>query len=398
MKKAVVVPTYWGRPSSQGWREGDIVYDHPTPLDREGTFLRLIESTSILEDKDFTLFLLVATTNPELDEAAEKRVRELLAGAKPEVEVVVFAPSQLRKLKALIDDQELSSLLSLQGYSNIRNLCILIPHLFEAEAIIFVDDDEVFEDRDFIKTALEFIGEEYRGEKVLAKAGYYIQPDGGVLLKKGFRPYMRYWDSVERMNQAFQQFVLSSERLQRCPFVFGGNMVLHREVFTRIPFDPSITRGEDIDYLINASMFGFSFFIDNRLKIRHLPPPKPYPEWMKIRVDIVRFLYEREKLKKQRPQEDMRRVFPEELDPYPGAFLKDDLEEKITKAMMLLALEYLTEGKDEDARQALENIKLAKEFKTEDPFQKLLDLQKRWVRLTDLFYRERKKLREALLP
>ncbi len=397
MKKAVVVPTYWGRPSSQGWRKGDIIYDHPTPLDKEGTFLRLIESISLLDDKDFTLFLLVATTNPELDEAAERRVRELLAGARAEVEVVVFAPSQLRKLKALIEEEELSSLLSLQGYSNIRNLCILIPHLFEADAIIFVDDDEVFEDRDFMKRALEFLGENYRGERILAKAGYYIQPEGGVLLRKDFKPYMRYWDSVEKMNQAFQQYILCEERIQRCPFVFGGNMVLHREVFTRIPFDPAITRGEDIDYLINASIFGFSFFIDNKLKIRHLPPPKPYPEWMKIRVDIIRFLYEREKLRRQRPAEGTRRIFAEELDPYPGAFLKDDLEEKITGAMMLLALEYLTEGKEEDARQALENIKIAKEFKTEDPFQRLLELQKKWVRLTELFYRNRDKLRQALL-
>lgn len=51
MKTAMVIPTYWGRESSIGWKEGDAVYDHPTPLDREGTLARAIESIKILNEK-----------------------------------------------------------------------------------------------------------------------------------------------------------------------------------------------------------------------------------------------------------------------------------------------------------------------------------------------------------
>ena len=67
-------------------------------------------------------------------------------------------------------------------------------------------------------------------------------------------------------------------------------MVVHREVFTHIPFDPNITRGEDIDFLINVRMFGYKFFLDNTLSIKHLPPPKPHQVWKQQRQDIYRFV------------------------------------------------------------------------------------------------------------
>jgi hypothetical protein len=36
----MVIPSYWARESEIGWKEGDTIYDHPTPLDNEGTLLR----------------------------------------------------------------------------------------------------------------------------------------------------------------------------------------------------------------------------------------------------------------------------------------------------------------------------------------------------------------------
>lgn len=48
-------------------------------------------------------------------------------------------------------------------------------------------------------------------------------------------------------------------RLKATPFVFGGNMVIHRNLFTVVPFDQNVRRGEDIDFLINARMLGFHF-------------------------------------------------------------------------------------------------------------------------------------------
>jgi hypothetical protein len=157
-------------------------------------------------------------------------------------------------------------------------------------------------------------------------------------------------------------------------------MVVHRSLFTVVPFDPFVPRGEDIDFLINAKMFGFHFFLDNQLSIKHLPPPKSHPIWRQLREDIYRFVFEREKIVCQQEREGMRRVAPEEFDPYPGCFLKADLEEKIERACTLLAEEYLSNGDPAGSQEALKNIDLAK---TEarprfDPFENLCQLQESW--------------------
>ena len=49
MRKVVVIPTYWSREKDEGWQEGDAVYDHPTPLDDEGTLRRTLESMKLLK-------------------------------------------------------------------------------------------------------------------------------------------------------------------------------------------------------------------------------------------------------------------------------------------------------------------------------------------------------------
>ena len=114
-----------------------------------------------------------------------------------------------------------------------------------------------------------------------------------------------------------------------------------------------------------------------RLSIKHLPPPHSSSVWRQIRRDTRRFIYERAKIDSQVPRSGMSRVKAEEFDPYPGAFLKGDLEDKIYKASQLLAIDYLREGKKKDCREALNNI-LHIEGLEINPFESLVSLQKRW--------------------
>ena len=97
-------------------------------------------------------------------------------------------------------------------------------------------------------------------------------------------------------------------------------MVLHSKLYKKIPFDPHIIRGEDTDYLMNARQFGFNFVLDNEFKIRHCPTKKPIHYWEKLRQDIDRFIYVKEKLKY------FNKIELKSLEPYPGVFLKNDLE------------------------------------------------------------------------
>ncbi len=395
MKLSVVIPTYWGRESSEGYRESDAVYDHPTPLDGEGTLKRAIESMAILKDKDFELFVIAVPTAEDIEERVEEKVQGILSSIEnSDFPIYLVGPSTIERMRSSIEAAgggEFIDFIKLRGYPNVRNICLIVPHIKGADAILFIDDDEVFEDPDFISKAKEFIGKEHNGRPVYAVAGYYLQPDGGIFLKKPFHPWMRYWDQYDRMNEAFEIFIKREPRLKTTPFVFGGNMVIHRNLFEKIPFDTAITRGEDIDYLINAKMFGFDFFIDNQLAIKHLPPPKPHPTWKQLREDIYRFVFEREKLNRQIERDGLRRVKPEDLDPYPGCFLRDNLLEKISRASELLAIEYLSEGDIEGSKEALRNIVIAeRETLVEgDPFMRLLQLQKRWEHFMEFTKTER---------
>ncbi len=387
-KVCMVIPSYWGRPQAEGWREGDAVYDHPIPLDQEGTLLRALRSLEVLDNRDLTVIVLAVPTSREIAGAVERKVQEIIDAARRGVDVPIlcFGMTHLEEVHhalAETDLGELKDLLQLRGYSNVRNLCTFVPHLMGSEVAILIDDDEVFEDPKFLDKAVEFIGRTYQGVPVHAVAGYYLQENGDYRLDRPREPWMEAWDQLDRMNEAFDRFIALPPRLKETPFVFGGNMVIHRELFTKVPFDPLVPRGEDIDFLINAKMFGFRFFLDNTLSIKHLPPPKFHPLWRRLREDVFRFLFEREKIRCQEAREGMVRVRPEDFDPYPGAFLKEDLEEKVRRASHILADLYETSGDVDGKREALKTVSLMREAlnRMGNPFQDLLALQSRWEQL-----------------
>lgn len=390
----MVIPSYWGRKKDEEWRKTDTVYDHPTPLDEDGTLGRLLESLSILENKDFTLVILGVSTAKDIHEDVESKISSILKETATDVNTLLFSYSHLAKIhQYLIDNgkERFNSLLQLDGYSNIRNLCIFLPHLLGSDVAVLIDDDEIFEDPRFMDKAREFIGQEKDGNKILAVAGYYINPDNDFLINKEIEPWMTHWDKIDCMNRAFKEIIGENPRLKETPFVFGGNLVAHRDLFTIVPFDPSITRGEDIDFLINARMFGFKFFLDNQLSIKHDAPPKTYPMWQRVREDILRFMFEKSKLESQEPLPDMVRITAEDLDPYPGEFLKEDLEERILQSSIMLSKKYLRDGDKDGALECLINIHLAKNksFSPENSFQKLLELQKTWKDLMEYFASEK---------
>jgi len=395
LKVCMVIPSYWARESKDGWIAGDAVYDHPTPLDEDGTLLRALQSLDVLEDKDFQVVVIAAATAGDIEDRVEDKVAGIIdeVSGTVDVDIKLFASSHLGEIYDLLRSEgidEYVPLLQLRGYSNIRNLCLFIPHILGSDLAVLIDDDEVFEDTQFIRKVKEFMGSVVGDRTVHAVAGYYLQSDGDNSTRKKRSPWMEYWGQYKVMDEGFDRIIRTEPRLKETPFVFGGNMVIHRELFTMVPFDPGVPRGEDIDYLINARMFGFSFFLDNKLSIRHLPPSKSHPVWIQLREDIYRFIYERAKLEGQVVKEGMVKVSPEDLDPYPGRFLRSDLEEKVEGACRLLSEEYLEQGDTAGSEEALQNIELARTdaVPVSNPFQDLCELQKRWKGLMEFTGRE----------
>src|SRR5665648_763234 len=330
MRTVVVIPTYWGREKEIGFKEGDIVYDHATPVDEEGTLGRTLESMKILKKKDFKLVILICLTHKEIEHQAEEKVRKIVKGVKLEVETYLFTQMTLKKIKRFGRNSQLKenvlSLLSLEGYANVRNMCIFSSHILNSDITVLIDDDEVIENPDFMDIAREFIGKRVYGETVYGVAGYYLNKYGNYYDDVNMEPWMTYWNRFGSKSKAFDKIIGCGPRLKQTPFAFGGAMVIHKNLYQTVPFDPNIPRGEDIDYLINAKMFGFDFFLDNKLSIKHLPPKQNHPIWKRTREDIYRFIYEKIGLK------DKKEILMRMIE------FKDFSEEELEKIVQISAV------------------------------------------------------------
>ena len=402
MRKVVLIPTYWSREKAEGWREGDAVYDHPTPIDENGTLARTLESMKPLENKDFKLVLLICPTAPEVEAPAEKRVVEIVREVNLMAETYIFTVSDLKRVAEIIfetDTQRRTEpLLTMSGYANVRNMCLLCADILAADAAILIDDDEIFEKTDWVERSVEFLGKRIYGDVVYGMAGYYINKYDQYYDDVKSEPWMTYWDRFGAKAKAFDEIIGCQPRVKRTPFAFGGAMILHRDMFQSVPFDPHITRGEDIDYVINSRMFGFSFFLDNTLSIKHLPVPKKHPQWKRIREDIYRFVYEKAKISSQCKKGNMVIVSPEDFDPYPGEFLRDDLDERIFRSNMMLAADYMLKGDAVGCAESLNNISISrKEAKPSfDAFSRYRMNQKLWVQVSSTVELKRYEMRKVM--
>ncbi|MFQ5575061.1 MAG: hypothetical protein ACE5E0_05505 [Terriglobia bacterium] len=389
MKATIVIPSYWGRAADEPFNPADDVYDHPTPIDGEGTLSRALESLKDLEHRDFNVVVIGVATNESLRERCRERLEEIVAAFSNHLSVSLFSYAEVTEVRQALTARglgELAPLVAIGSYSDVRNACSLAAALAGSEVAVFVDDDEVVTDPRFMNKALESIGKSGGAQRMLGIAGFYERPESdGYLAPQPTDAFSAVWDVPSRMNEAFA-IIGEEPRLKVTPFVFGGNMVVHRDLFTKIAFDPNVPRGEDIDFLINAKMFGFDFYLDNELYIKHLPPPKSAPKWRRFEEDVRRFVYTQKKLRSQRPVSGMRKVSIEELHPYPGAFLGDDLPDKIFKASTLMAMDYLARKDMAGYEKSLNNLAVGA-FDVEAPegtaFDWYLGYREKWERLME---------------
>ncbi len=317
----VVVPTYWG-PADHA------IYDHPTPIDGQSTLPRLLESLAKQGKKvDFTVMVLVSTVGADHVQAATATVRRLLSPYQERINLILVDAVTADVLDTWLNRRGFDAQISgMRGYASVRNCQLLIPAVFGAEVIAALDDDEVV-GPDYLSQVTKWMGEAEGEERVLGKAGPYLDAMGSPYLSEPEQQRDILSDKSIFINQAMRQLLTWSGSLSPTPMALGGNMVFHRDLFTRVGFDPAITRGEDIDYVINAKMAGIQFYFDAKLIITHLPP-RHYeaPAYGKLRQDVFRFMYEREKLL-------LGGLSADAFSPYPGRLLGNDLEEEARSAL-----------------------------------------------------------------
>jgi len=381
----IVIPSYWGSPDGPSDVEEEIIFDHPTPLNNEGTLGRLLDSFDALEAKEFRIVIVAVTSSPPLTNKVIARMQEITQPYTARYDITLLHSQNLDRLRRTLIHDDVSAaaceLINLGNYAAVRNMCSLAGILNGSEITVFLDDDEVITDSEFLSKAQEFIGTEYQGELIKGVAGYYLQTDS-YRLDVSKVPLWRkpYWNNAAAMNQAFELTIGRSPRLKPTPFVFGGNMTVHRDILMKVPFDPLITRGEDIDFLINLRINRITFWLDRELYIKHLPPKSSQLDWKRLREDIKRFLYERKKVIDHGGIEG---VSQEKLMPYPGMLLGSDLEERIIRTNELLREEYKKLRDEQGIYECDKNIELAKNnpFKDTDTSTWLKDLTTKWQEL-----------------
>jgi hypothetical protein len=365
VRTTLVIPTYWTfEPDLFPSKQKPIaVYDHPTFIHESGTLPRLIKSLEKIRARGVDVpktVVLVAVTHKELEKKAEEKIQSILKEHIRRLDIMSFSFTDLKFLISHLKNtfSKFAVLLNLTGYSNIRNLGLVISQILESEAVIFLDDDEVITDENFFKKCTEFVGKKYKGKIIGGVTGYYIAPSGSYWLKDNSEEWWKTgWRKRRKMNEAFK-IIKGNTRLKETPFAFGGNMVLHKELFEKVPFDPYIPRGEDMDMLVNAKMFDFAFLLDNQLRVVHSPEYSG-SRWSEMRQDVYRFAYMRKKLQYLKHGKVATPLSTESLEPYPGYFLRRDLIFKFVVSCLLSAVNSASKTNTKECLEYLKNVELS---------------------------------------
>ncbi|WP_172136476.1 glycosyltransferase [Adlercreutzia sp. ZJ473] len=338
MKPVVIIPTYIS--ATRRRRESREVvgsYDHTTAITQSGELGRCLASLEGVDDLGLVVVLVAADAGLE-NQAAEK-VRAV-AAAHPRLSVLVIGAAELALVRQRMEQLNIGRLedeVGLRGYSAVRNLGLVVAITLGFDAVVFLDDDEVIDDPAFLKNAMYGLGKlTKKGIPILAKTGYYLNDQGSYLSKWEDKWYNRFWQQGRAFN-AWISRAMQGPRLSRSNHVCGGCLAIHKEAFKRLAFDPWITRGEDLDYMLNLRMYGSDIWFDNRWVLRHLPP-ETQSEGDRFRQDIFRWIYEYRKLEYSRALIDLQQVKPASLEPYPGPFLEPGLTRRIRLTALLRSL------------------------------------------------------------
>lgn len=339
MKPAIVIPSYWSSGERLGEAGSVACYDHATPIDSEQP--QLAECLKSLEQvAGLGTVVVLVVSSPDVEERAVRRVADIVASSKlPDVVIVdSFKAAGLRDQYAHLLPAELSSGVGLVGYGAIRNLGLLCCCALGCDVAVFLDDDEIVLDPEFLAQAVYGMGAQPRnGTPVVAKSGYFLDHRNSALAdRRRVRFYDRHWSKRLEFNEWMTQ-ALAGPRISRSNTVCGGCFAVHAEAFTRVSFDAWITRGEDTDYLIDLRAYGLDVWFDNKWRVRH-NPPRIADRAFRFEQDVYRWVYTRRKIEVLNTNIDLHKILPEQFMPYPGPWIGPELPVRIRKTVHLRSL------------------------------------------------------------
>lgn len=330
MRPAIVIPTYWAGTHAETLSPG--AYDHSTDLYADSPELdRCLASLEKVRDVPRIVLLVVCPLSATRD--VRHRVDRIVA-AHPALDIVVVTNHEASRIMdrvSAIAPHACGEGVSLRGYGAIRNMGLAVAAIFGHDAVVFLDDDEVVLGPDFMERALYGLGQETRQRlPIIAKSGYFYDAAGSPLADESSAGITERWWTKRAEFNKWMKRALAGTRISRSNYVCGGCLALHARAYTRVAFDPFITRGEDLDYLFNMRLFGFDVWFDNTWAVKHLPPAHS-EHASRFMQNVYRWYYERAKLSYASRQKEYNQVTPASLMPYPGPWISHELDERVRR-------------------------------------------------------------------
>lgn len=340
MNPAIVIPTYWDSDDSPRDLHERGSYDHVTPVGRPMPELEGCLS-SLEAVRGVTRVVVLVVAPPSVRQAARARV-DGICRTHPRLNPLVVGADEAQLVSAavgrVVPDMD-GETISLRGYGAIRNMGLLVACVLGHDVVVFMDDDEVAQGPDFLVDAVYGLGRRSSDNTpIQAKTGYFLDRDSSPYASGRVPWHDRRWSKHDGFNQWMRR-ALSDEtpRIVRSNVCCGGCLALHASAFTLVPFDPWITRGEDLDYLLDLRLAGMDLWFDSAWSVRHLPPPTRRAP-ARFLQDAYRWTYEAAKLERANRRMDVRRLSPSSLDPYPGPWLGRDVSSRIATTALLRAV------------------------------------------------------------
>ena len=337
MNPLIVIPTYVSTRLKPRAATPVSTLDHLTPLHKEGELGRCLDSLRKVRGLG-QIAVIVSGERTAAGQAVQK-VRAICEDF-PDLSIMVIGQPEAALVTQRLEQLGLPDLdeqVGLFGYSAVRNMGLLAANVFGFDSVVFIDDDEVVDDPDFLVKGVYGLGKlTRRGIPILAKTGYFLNSEGTYHSKSQSKWYNHFWLQGEAFNKWIDR-AMQGPRLSRSNHVCGGCLAIHREAYRRVCFDPWIVRGEDLDYMLDLRMYGSDIWFDNKWKLVHLPPAT-HSEGLRFRQDIYRWIYEYRKIEYSRTQIDLQQVRPDSLEPYPGPFLEPGITKRIKRTALLRSI------------------------------------------------------------
>lgn len=339
MNPVVVIPSYWAEKDEPAEIGRIGAYDHATPIAKPVPELETCLAS--LDKVRGVLRVIVLLVAPSSCEAAARARVDGICRMHPTLNALVVGQEEASVVSGVVEDVAPRldhESVSLRGYGAIRNMGLAVAAILNHDVVVFLDDDEIALDENFLVDAVYGLGLATRqGLPIVAKSGCFLNEKGSPYARVE-RPSLRdrWWSKRMEFNQWMHR-ALSGTRISRSNHVCGGCFAVSARAFTRVGFDPAITRGEDLDYLFNLRMQGIDVWFDSAWRVRHLPPPIP-SRAARFLQDVYRWEYEVEKIAAGNARIGNRQIRAEALRPYPSEWISPSVRRRIALTSLARAI------------------------------------------------------------